>query len=848
MCVCVVCQERVKLLANRTAWCIQICNKLHNLKFAVGHNSSPGNADRSDIVKDVLWKYDGQPFVSADTSKSDDMGQSWRKLCLIAESFAVCSQPPFAQAKKTTGSSSSSPNLGRVRPFSELVRLNHPQLCIQGGAEHLNVKKDTLKMLCIAQMSVSPPSSALQRLYGMCGKEFSRFTRQELVLAPTGLEEMLRLEAATFAEAVRKETRHINAKADDLADDWDMQELSSLNILVETKENEKTLNSLATLDRYFTACCLWPCIEFNALRAEEHLVSSLQCLLLHLRNRTSSSWDDIVSRMRIFCDELDTFLDEHLTRSPFSLLDFVPHQQLLWCLKSCLTALQEEGNNKHTSTLALTLGGRHSEEEAGTKTKTRTENMRVALQDFLGSIVHTVVLSHEKRIWYATFNEPPLSSGIEGMLDDIEKVERPGRSSEDTPSSSSAVVVDGRHLSCGGPVRLLQPVLTAHVLALSSSVGYWSKSNGRLAKTSLSMNQGVTVSPITIRDSGPKRLQLTELSKVMHFSCSTHGKKQGTTAADDECSVMGGVWSTFHRTLLVLLGKVPAPFEDQRSHAISVLNTIKSMLMVGGLWKATTQKCRSTSDTDTSQAGDDARIHRIQDADVSELVATLSLVEDSRVRTLCALLCPKIILACEDCVNCAASARRAALEGRVFLLVGLFRLHLLVPSSMVDPLERRREKLASTREQILHMEAAAMCLHWVQSFSFSTSTTSTEEENNSRLSSLVERQDKYLASPLWRPESAFDFGQLVSEMRKFANSILSIDKIIRLMEQCALQWQDHSSTSPSQVLLFSNGPFFTLSFPSPSLPSFLHFFGMETAHSPLSLFFCFHCASLFTAT
>jgi hypothetical protein len=70
-----------------------------------------------------------------------------------------------------------------------------------------------------------------------------------------------------------------------------------------------------------------------------------------------------------------------------------------------------------------------------------------------------------------------------------------------------------------------------------------------------------------------------------------------------------------------------------------------------------------------------ARSNRILDVDVSELIATLSLVEDTRVRTLCALLCPKIILASEDWVNCAESARKAALEGRDFLLVGLFRLH-----------------------------------------------------------------------------------------------------------------------------------------------------------------------------
>ena len=70
-----------------------------------------------------------------------------------------------------------------------------------------------------------------------------------------------------------------------------------------------------------------------------------------------------------------------------------------------------------------------------------------------------------------------------------------------------------------------------------------------------------------------------------------------------------------------------------------------------------------------------ARSNRVLDVDVSELIATLSLVEDTRVRTLCALLCPKIILASEDWVNCAESARKAALEGRDFLLVGLFRLH-----------------------------------------------------------------------------------------------------------------------------------------------------------------------------
>ena len=90
------------------------------------------------------------------------------------------------------------------------------------------------------------------------------------------------------------------------------------------------------------------------------------------------------------------------------------------------------------------------------------------------------------------------------MLDDIEKIERPG---DVSASKKKTAMMMGRHISCGVPIRLVQPVLSAHVLALSSSVGYWSKSNGQLAKASLAKGYVSPGRPITIRDSGPKRLQ-----------------------------------------------------------------------------------------------------------------------------------------------------------------------------------------------------------------------------------------------------------------------------------------------------------------------------------------------------
>ena len=61
------------------------------------------------------------------------------------------------------------------------------------------------------------------------------------------------------------------------------------------------------IDRYFTTCCLWPCVEFNALRAEGELVASLGSLLLRVRHTVGFSWSNLVPRIKAFCTELEAF-------------------------------------------------------------------------------------------------------------------------------------------------------------------------------------------------------------------------------------------------------------------------------------------------------------------------------------------------------------------------------------------------------------------------------------------------------------------------------------------------------------------------------------------------------------
>ena len=117
-----------------------------------------------------------------------------------------------------------------------------------------------------------------------------------------------------------------------------------------------------------------------------------------------------------------------------------------------------------------------------------------------------------------------------------------------------------------------------------------------------------------------------------------------------------------------------------------------------------------------------------------------------------------------------------------WIYVGLLQLHLLLPSSSLDPAQKPLVKSMQLDHRILDLKTK-ITLNGCESklnFCFDVPNPNDALKLKDEINHVVERREKFKKKSVQRPDNEANFVDLYREMHSFANTIGNIDKVLEL--------------------------------------------------------------------
>lgn len=117
-----------------------------------------------------------------------------------------------------------------------------------------------------------------------------------------------------------------------------------------------------------------------------------------------------------------------------------------------------------------------------------------------------------------------------------------------------------------------------------------------------------------------------------------------------------------------------------------------------------------------------------------------------------------------------------------WIYVGLLQLHLLLPSSPLDPAQKPLVKSMQLDHRILDLKTKLTLNGWESklNFCFDVPNPNDALKLKDEINHVVERREKFKKKSVQRPDNVANFVDLYREMHSFANTIGNIDKVLEL--------------------------------------------------------------------